>query len=413
MNCQNRSALHAAAGAAAFLLATVSGRSLHAQDSIYYAVPDGSVQALDIATGQNTTLLPSNAFAGGVVGAARQLAFDAVSRLMYYSSPDGAIRSVNVDNRRAGPTLPSNAIPVGSAGADRPVCIDDVGRRLLVPLGDGSVQMYDLANLQPVGRIPRSAFQNSSPAVFRLLASDPRRGTIWFAHSDGSFREIDPDTGAATGRLLPLSVQVGATTVVLRHFTIDAGRDLLLYPTVNGTIASIQIAAVAPGPLTLASNQFRGGGVGALRSFTSDASRFPSSSNPFGTGCPGTAGTPRLIPGLTLPGTVTGGPIAGRSFTQLAFGVPRNAMCVMLTGQAQTGFFGQIIFGAPGCRRLVTPDVVTPLQNSFLLAFTVNIPADPALLGTRFYNQLFVTDPGVNLANTVVSNATNNLIGTY
>ncbi len=236
--------------------------------TLYYSRTDGAVAALDVTTQEEVAVILSSAFIGGVPGAGREIAFDPVTRLMWYSATDGLLHSVNVDTLVAGPEILE--IPGANEGVGRHVYIDYSRRRILTPITDGSIQMYDLADQSDAGSIPATFFTDGNVGGLRHLASDIRDGNIWYAATDGSFREMDPDTVTNTGREISFGEQVGADPGAFRHFVIDPDRDLLLYSVTDGSIASIDLTTLQAASLTISSGSFSGGDPGAARIITYD-----------------------------------------------------------------------------------------------------------------------------------------------
>ena len=63
-------------------------------------------------------------------------------------------------------------------------------------------------------------------------------------------------------------------------------------------------------------------------------------------------------------------------------------------------------FGAPGCSGRVSPDATALLVGAGNTAsWSLLLPNAPSLLGTRFYQQALVVDPGRNALGGVVSDA--------
>ena len=170
--------------------------------TLYYPRDDGFVAGIDADTGAEISTIAGTAFAGANVGSGREVAFDPLTRLMWYSAVDGLIYSVNADTEVAGPSITS--IPGGNVGSSRHLFIDYSRRTLLTPLTDGSIQMYSLLDQQASGTIPAGFFTDGNIGAFRHLASDQRTGYIWYAATDGSFREMDPDTLSDTGKNHPI-----------------------------------------------------------------------------------------------------------------------------------------------------------------------------------------------------------------
>ena len=103
-----------------------------------------------------------------------------------------------------------------------------------------------------------------------VLTIGIRDGNIWYAATDGSFREMDPDTVTHTGREISFGEQVGADPGAFRHFVIDPDRDLLLYSVTDGSIASIDLTTLQGASLTISSGSFSGADPGAARIITYD-----------------------------------------------------------------------------------------------------------------------------------------------
>jgi hypothetical protein len=70
-------------------------------------------------------------------------------------------------------------------------------------------------------------------------------------------------------------------------------------------------------------------------------------------------------------------------------------------------------FGAPGCAARVSVDLAFPLSNNAGAAtWSFPIPAWSSLVGSHFYQQALVLDPGANLLQLTTSNAGDGTIGT-
>jgi hypothetical protein len=250
------------------LLLAGSSFSTHAQGILFYARTDGAAAGLSVPDGNEVHVVPANVFTGANPGAAREIAFDPETRLLWYSATDNQIYSVNVDTQAAGPSI--SGIPGGIIGGARHVYIDYARRHLLATISDGSIQKYDLATQQSAGSIPANFFTDGNIGEFRHVASDVRSGTIWYAATDGSFREMNPDTLTETGRMILFNVQTGANPGAFRHFVVDHVRNLLLYAVTDGSIASIDLTTLQAGGLTMGSNVFSGANPGAGRIITYD-----------------------------------------------------------------------------------------------------------------------------------------------
>lgn len=384
-----------------------------AQDNMYYAVTDGTVRALNVDTGAPTATLAANNFAGGIVGAGREIAFDPETRLLWYSATDNTVRSFNVDTLAVGPTIPSNALPGAAIGAARHVYIDYVGRRLLVTMTNGDIPMYNLSDQSPAGTIPSAAFNNAAVTP-RHLAADPRSGTMWFAATDGSFRELDMTLMQLTGRTIPFGgLQVGGNPGAFRHMVVDAARNLMLYSVTDGSVASIDMTTFQAGAHTISSTAFAGAIVGAGRIITADNSIALARVIPFGSGCAGTLGVPDLAPqGGSLPKT-------GGTFNVALSNLPANQRAYLILGLSNTVWFTTGLpmsltpLGAAGCSLLVSGDFSIQVPNTTGTAtLGIPIPPDPSLVGLHVYFQGYVEDPTANLFGVAVSNGLDITIGT-
>lgn len=255
--------------AASYVSVAATARADETSATLYYSRTDGAIGAIDIVSLDESLAVPSNAFVGAVVGASREIAFDPESGLLWYSATDGTIYSLNVNGLADGPMI--SGIPGANSGADRHLFIDYAHRTLLVPITDGSVEIYSLATQQSVGSIPSNLFTDGNVGGFRHFASDPRTGNVWFAATDGSFRELDPVAKSVTGRQIPFSEQTGANPGAFRHFVVDPTRDQLFYMVTDDSVASIDVGTLEAASFTIPSATFAGALVGAGRIITYDA----------------------------------------------------------------------------------------------------------------------------------------------
>lgn len=129
----------------------------------------------------------------------------------------------------------------------------------------------------------------------------------------------------------------------------------------------------------------------------------------FGAGCAGTAGTPRLL--------TWGVPTLGESlYFRTDQGGASLAFAVTFLGASRTSHRGVPLpldlggVGMPGCELQASLDFVAHV-GVLGIPGRLPIPADPALIGARFYAQSFVTAPGVNPLGFVVSNPLNCRVG--
>ena len=134
----------------------------------------------------------------------------------------------------------------------------------------------------------------------------------------------------------------------------------------------------------------------------------------LGEGCPGPAGTPEL-------GAADGQlPYVGETFTVKVDSLPVDILgsLVLMLGTSKTEWAGIPLpldledLGMPGCTLHVSIDSFRIVVNVSPVRFwTVFIPADPALVGLHFYQQVLVPDTRVNALGGVLSNATESMIG--
>ncbi|MDP1949850.1 MAG: hypothetical protein Q8K59_01890, partial [Nitrosomonas sp.] len=241
-----------------------------ALDVLYYSATDGTVRGIDITTGGEVASIPSTAFKGAIVGAAREITVDPVDRLLWYSATDNAIYSINLDTLSEGPSISSGKITGAIVGAARHLYIDYSRRHLLVTTTSGDIQRFDLATQADLSAIPATFFTDGNVGILRHLASDIRTGNIWYAATNGSFREFNPDSLTPTGREISFGEQVGANPGASRHFVIDPNRDLLLYSVTDGSLSSIPLSTLARGATILGSNIFVGANPGAGRIISYD-----------------------------------------------------------------------------------------------------------------------------------------------
>lgn len=243
--------------------------SAFAQGILFYPRADGSAAGVDVGTATIVKTISAAAFAQGAnPGAARNVAFDPVTRLMWYSATDGQIYSVNIDTLTAGPSV--TGIPGANPGGERHLFIDYKRRNIWTSQTDGSIALFSLATQQSAGTVPPNFFVDGNVGGFRHFASDQRSGLIWYAATDGSFVEMDPDTVTRTGRTISFAQQIGANPGAFRHFVVDPLRDLLLYSVTDGRAASVNLSTLTKGTFEISSAVFTGGNVGAGRTLTYD-----------------------------------------------------------------------------------------------------------------------------------------------
>ncbi len=148
-------------------------------------------------------------------------------------------------------------------------------------------------------------------------------------------------------------------------------------------------------------------------------------SNPWGFSvAPDTAGAARFRTfGLSGPGSMGGaklspvgpGPVIGTTFTVRVTQLPTSPanlafMIVSPTVLTPEADLGPI--GMRGSRLYIAPTAVIPVQNAGGNAtWSVAIPNDRNLVGTEFFTQAFVLDPGLNALGVGVSDAGEAVIG--
>jgi hypothetical protein len=134
-------------------------------------------------------------------------------------------------------------------------------------------------------------------------------------------------------------------------------------------------------------------------------SSWPARYAPFGTGCAGSLGAPRLRAAANTQ------PWLGDPLTVRVDQIPPTAFAALIFGRSQTSWGGVPLplslagLGMPGCALLVDPVLTTPMANvrgSAELSLTV--PADLALLAVTLFHQGVVADAQANAAGLVVSN---------
>ncbi|MBI5850033.1 MAG: hypothetical protein HZB39_03185 [Planctomycetes bacterium] len=130
----------------------------------------------------------------------------------------------------------------------------------------------------------------------------------------------------------------------------------------------------------------------------------------YGTGCPGSGGTPSL--GSRL-GEV---PIAGQTFHAQVTGLPLVGPAYLFVGASRTQWglvslpFDLSSIGMQGCTLLASGDFlfpVTTVLGSGLCSFDVPL----SLAGQSFYNQVIAFDPAANPTGLTVSNGAEAFVG--
>jgi len=154
------------------------------------------------------------------------------------------------------------------------------------------------------------------------------------------------------------------------------------------------------------------GGAGGLM-FDAAIELDPAALQPYGSGCPGSNGTPLLAPD-------TGTPRIGGAFSVRAFHLPTNpGVMIMALGDGNTSWVGFPIpvdlglFGVNGCLGWVDiQDSIPVAHNGGSGVWSANLPTAPGLVGLRFFVQALVADPGAtNPARATTSSAIEIWIG--
>lgn len=133
-------------------------------------------------------------------------------------------------------------------------------------------------------------------------------------------------------------------------------------------------------------------------------------SEPFGSGCGGSAGAPSLAPNQV--------PFLGRPFSVLLGNLPANELAVVAVGFNPSNFPNPLLtlgqYGMPGCNLYTMPDFTDVIASTGvfgLYVWGVSMPNDPSLGGVRFVLQVFVHDAPANAAGITTTNALHCLIG--
>ncbi|HTD66324.1 MAG TPA: hypothetical protein VK846_07330 [Candidatus Limnocylindria bacterium] len=254
---------------AVLMVLTFQSHMAQAQGILFFPRADGSVWGVDVGTSNVVKQISATAFVQGAnPGAGRTIGFDPVTRLMWYSATDGQIHSVQIDSLVAGPSI--TGIPGANPGSGRHLFLDYKRRTLWTSQPDGSVAIYSLATQLAVGTVPIGFFLDGNVGALRHFASDERSGMMWYAATDGTFIEMNPDTVTRTGRVIPFSQQTGANPGSGRHFVVDPLRDLLLYSVSDGSVASVNLTTLTAASLTISGGAFEGGSASAGRTITYD-----------------------------------------------------------------------------------------------------------------------------------------------
>jgi hypothetical protein len=136
----------------------------------------------------------------------------------------------------------------------------------------------------------------------------------------------------------------------------------------------------------------------------------PADHAPFGSGCAGSAGVPRLdaesLPWIGSALTLRLSNLPPQMPAALNLGFSNSAWGALSLPFPLTGI------GMPGCWLLVSPDVLCSIPGtSGTTTFRIQIPFDPSLVWVSFHNQAIVLDPGANPLGLTTSNGGTSRIG--
>jgi len=130
----------------------------------------------------------------------------------------------------------------------------------------------------------------------------------------------------------------------------------------------------------------------------------------FGSGCAGTASPPTL--------TSLKPPVLGSDFVLELGNMKGNQAGMLATGQSNATWMGKTLpldlafVGMRGCKLYCDLVVQTPFNSgSGKIQWKLRVPNDSSLIDLKFYNQLWVADPGANVLGIAVSNAGKGVAG--
>jgi hypothetical protein len=156
----------------------------------------------------------------------------------------------------------------------------------------------------------------------------------------------------------------------------------------------------------------RPSGGGLLQAPAAYRSAAPASALPFGAGCAGTAGTPRLLaapfsrPWLGDVLALRLGPLAAAAPRALWVGRSNQSWGAARLPLSLAGL------GMPGCWLLASPDTALPgAASGAEIEFHLTIPAVTALLGQSVFGQAVAADPAANPLGFVLSNGVRVTVG--
>lgn len=128
---------------------------------------------------------------------------------------------------------------------------------------------------------------------------------------------------------------------------------------------------------------------------------------PYGSGCPGSAGTPLLRAANTAR------PTLGSTFRFELQNAPANGFVAFGLGFSRTAWSGGALpaslasLGMPGCNLLASPDalVATTASAVGVASLAWSLPNNTAFVGVDFFSQAFTLDPPANALGAALSNA--------
>jgi len=245
---------------------------------MFYGLEDGQVRGFDIDNGDDSIVIPANAFFGSPPSPAtgRNIAYDPVTDLIWYSADDNHVHSVVVSTLAAGPMISD----IGDAfyGAIRTIAIDQSARRLYISNSNGNVEVYELITNTRMYTIPLAAFGLSepNPGNRRRLAADGN-GYLWFAADDGAFKEFDTFqyNPHFTGREIPVSEQIDPSNPGQQRCFVavrwPAGEHHLYYASSDGTVRTANLDTLTNVTISFPAAWFlTSGNPGELRSLALD-----------------------------------------------------------------------------------------------------------------------------------------------
>ena len=135
---------------------------------------------------------------------------------------------------------------------------------------------------------------------------------------------------------------------------------------------------------------------------------------PIGSGCVGSAGVPLLLPAA---GSL---PVLGTTFVLEAAPIPASGVALAGLGFTNLQWSGtplpmsMAVLGMPGCTLFMSPDFLLAMPIvAGRATLALSMPPAVSLIGTRFFAQGLVVDPGANQFGAVTSNAGSATVGPF